>query len=51
MTPHPQFRPARVIPGPGPEDHYAFEARPLTPEQMDEHSDWLISSAVGSTGA
>jgi hypothetical protein len=51
MTPHPKFRPARVIPGPGPQDYDEFEMRPLTTEQMDEHSDWLLSSAVGSTGA
>jgi len=51
MTPHPQFRTARVIPGPSPEDHHDFETRPLTTEQLDEHSDWLLSSAVGSTGA
>jgi hypothetical protein len=41
--------PASSEPDPG--EPYEFDNRAFTPEAMDEHTEWLLASAVGTLAA
>lgn len=50
-TPINRYREASASSEPDPNEPYEFDNRAFTPEAMDEYTEWMLASAVGTLAA